>query len=133
MADLTVTEANVDWISGPKSTADAAETITAGDWLYQVTSTTVGVASNSDAAKDTVIGVALNAGTAGHPVTYAKDGAVVSWGAILTVGIFYVLSATGATSATADSATSDYVSLVGYSDTTSNMMLKIVNTGRQQG
>ncbi len=133
MVDLTITEANVDWVSGGKKTLDAAETITAGDVVYAASSTTVGVATNADANKDTVVGIALNAATAGQPCTYAQHGAVVGFGAILTVGVFYVLSATGAISPITDSTTSDYVALLGYATTTSNLQVYIVNTGLQQG
>lgn len=132
MADLVITEANVDWVSGNyKETKDAAETVTAGDCLYAVSTTTVGVATNADAEKDTVVGVALNAASSGHPVTYAKTGCVVGFGAILTVGTWYVLSATGAISSTADATSSDYVSLIGYATTTSNMTIHLLNTGLQ--
>ena len=133
MADLTITVANVDWVSGGKRTKDAAETITAGDCLYELAAGTVGVATNADATKDTVVGIALNDATSGHPCTYAEHGAVVGFGAILTVGIQYMLSATGAISPSADSATSDYVSFIGHAITTSNMQVYIVNTGLQQG
>lgn len=131
MADLTITQANIDWISGDRGTLDAAETVTAGDWLYAATAATCGVATNNDAAKDTVIGIALNAGTAGHPIVYAKHGAVVGFGAILGVGEMYVLSAAGATSLVADKASSDYMVYVGYGLTTSNMYVNIINTGLQ--
>jgi hypothetical protein len=133
MANLTITVSNIDWVSGPKGTYDAAETITAGDLLYQATSTTVGVAANSDTAKDTVIGIALNDGTTGHPITYAKENAVVGFGAILTVGVYYVLSTAGLISPMTDAATSDYMAYIGYGLTTSNMKVKIVNTGLQHG
>ena len=131
MADLTITVANIDWVSGSKETKDAAETITAGDCLYEVTSTTCGVCNVTDAAKDACIGIALNDGTTGHPITYAKSGAVVGFGAILTVGVWYCISATGAIAPVADLATSDYISYVGYGITTSNMQLRIINTGLQ--
>ena len=132
MADLTITEANIVWVSGPKNTRNAAEAVTAGDWLYAASTTTVGVATNADAAKDTVIGIALNAAGTGQPVTYAENTAVVGFGAILAVAVWYVLSAAGATSAVADQTSADYVSGVGYGLTTSNMQLVITNTGLQQ-
>ena len=131
MADLTITVANIDWVSGGRARLDAAETVTAGDVLYSVTSTTCGVAVVTDAAKDAVIGIALNDATAGHPVTYALSGAVVGFGAIITVGVVYVLSADGGIAPTADLATSDYISYLGHGITTSNMELKITNTGLQ--
>jgi len=133
MADLTITVANIDWVSGPKKTLDAAETVTAGDCIYTVTTTTCGVATNNDATKDTVLGIALNDATTGHPVVIALDTAVVGFGAILTVGIQYMLSVTGAISASGDSATSDYCSFLGHAITTSNLELHIRNTSLQQG
>jgi len=131
MVDLTITVANVDWVSGKKGTLDASETVTAGDCLYSVTSTTCGVCDVTDAAKDACIGIALNDGTSGHPITYAGDGAVVGFGAILTVGVWYCISATGAIAPVADLATSDYISYIGYGITTSNMQIKLINTGLQ--
>lgn len=131
MADLVITAANVVLVSGPTATKDAAETVSVGDWVYDASSTTVGVATNADEAKDTVSGMALNAATTGQPVTYAKDGAVVALGSILTVGAWYVLSAAGATSPVADQATNDYVTGVGYGSTASNLTLVITNTGLQ--
>ena len=133
MADLTITAANVVLVSGNTSTKNASETITVGDLVYSSAATTVGVAANDDATEDTVVGIALNAATTGQPVNYAEHGAVVGFGAILTVGVFYCLSAAGAISPTADSATSDYVSLAGYGMTTSNMKMQFLNTGLQQG
>jgi len=131
MANLTITVANVDWVSGSRKRLDAAETITAGDCLYAATSTTAGVVNVTDAAKDVCVGIALNDATAGHPVTYAESGAVVGFGAILTVGIWYCISATGLIAPVADLATSDYISYVGYGITTSNMQVRIINTGLQ--
>lgn len=131
MVALVITEANVAFVSGDKETRNAAETITAGDCLYTASTLTVGVATNADVAKDHVIGIALNAATTGQPCTYAKSGSVVGFGAILAVGKFYQLGAAGAIDPVADGASNDYVSLIGYGDTTSNMKVQIVNTGRQ--
>jgi len=131
MADLSITAANIVLVSGDTATKNAAEAVTAGNWLYAPTSTTVGVASNGAVAKQTVVGLALNSAGVGQPVTYALPGSVVTFGAILSVATWYVLSASGATSPVADQTSADYVSLVGYGLTTANMQLRIVNTGLQ--
>lgn len=132
MSDLTITAANIVLVSGDVATKNAAEAVTAGNWLYAVPSAiTVGIASKSDVAKQTVIGLALNSAGVGQPVNYALPGAVVSFGAILTVARWYLLGAVGATRPVADQTTGDYVTQVGYALTTSNMQLKIVNTALQ--
>lgn len=68
MADLAWTANTVILSSGPTAVGIAAETIAEGDWLYSATATTVGVATNADAAKDTVIGMALNGGVSGKHI-----------------------------------------------------------------
>jgi len=129
MVDIVVTVANVDWVSGPKETRDAAVAITAGECLYAVSSSTVGLCDRSDAAKDVCIGVSLNDATAGHPCTYAKSGAVVNMGATLVAGLEYCVSDAGGFSLVADLATLDYASYLGHALTTANMKLVILNTG----
>ena len=131
MVDLTITVANVDYVSGSRARLDAAETITAGDAIYAASGTTCGVCDVTDETKDVCIGVALNDGTAGHPITYAVSGAVVTIGSTIVVGTWYVISASGALAPAADLATNDYVSFVGYGITTANMKLQIINTGLQ--
>lgn len=131
MADLVITASNVVLISGATSTHDAAEAVTAGEWIYKASDTTVGVASNDNAAKATVAGLALNSAATGQPVTYAKDGAEVTIGATATLLVWYVLSASGATSPVADQATNDYGSLVGYGSSGTAIKINIVNTGEQ--
>ena len=129
MVDIVVTVANVDWVSGPKETRDAAVTITAGQCLYAVSSTTLGLCDRTDAAKDVCVGIALNDATAGHPCTYAKSGAVVGFGAVLTAGLEYCVSDAGGFSLVADLAQNDYCSYLGHGLTTSNLQLVIKNTG----
>jgi hypothetical protein len=128
MVDIVITVANVDWVSGPKESRDASETITAGDCVYAVSSTTLGVCDRTDAAKDVCVGIALNDGTTGHPIVYAKSGAVVGFGAILTAGLEYCVSDAGGISLVADLASNDYASYLGHALTTSNLQLVIKNT-----
>ena len=129
MSDLVITASNIVQSSGTKNTLIAAETITAGAWLYAATATTVGLASNVSAVKAVVIGLALNGGVAGQPITYAMHDAVVAFGAILTAGAWYVVSAAGATSPVADQTSGDYSSLCGVGLTTSTMKIKLVVPG----
>lgn len=131
MADVSITATDVDLVSGSKETRDAAETITAGQWLYEASSTTVGVATNNDAAKDTVVGIALNGGAADQPIVYAKHNSVVDIGAVATVSEVYLLSTTGSMSPVADKATNDYVSMVAYGMTSNNIRVWLTNMGVQ--
>ena len=131
MADLVITASDVVLISGATSTHDAAEAVTAGNWVYKASDTTVGVASNASASKATVAGIALNSAATGQPVTYAKDGAEVTIGTPATLLAWYVLSAAGATSPVADQTMNDYGSLVGYGSSGTAIKVTIVNTGEQ--
>ena len=53
------------------------------------------------------------------------------FGAVLTVAETYLLSVDGAFSPIADKATNDYMAIIGYGKTTSNMQVKIVNMDLQ--
>lgn len=126
MADLTITAANVDWVSGPRSTVDAGETIAVGDAIYKSSADSLlYVANVTDPAKDDVVGIALNAATINQPVTYAASGATVGFGAILTATETYVLSATGGIAPVGDLLALDYMTRLGTALTTSNMLLQL--------
>jgi len=134
MADLAWTANTLLVTSGPVVIRTSTETIAEGDWLYEVAAgETVGVASNADAAKDTVIGQAINGGVTGKDITVALDGAVVSATATPAIATcsWYVLSAAGATSPVADQTTSDYASLVARGVASGSYQIEIVNSGLQ--
>lgn len=125
MADLTITAANVTLVSGTTGKKNATGTIGVGQPLYADSTSTVAQASNAAGSTDEVVGISLNAATAGQPVVYAMNNAVVGFGAILTVTETYVLSASGLISPIGDIATNDYVTRLGYGLTASNMQLDL--------
>lgn len=82
MADITVTAAQVGMVDPEKCvTFDgiAAEAITKGQPLYQVTTGKFGVADANAANKQQVRGIALNAAGAGQAVTMLIRGAAYGW------------------------------------------------------
>lgn len=82
MADITVTAAQVGMVdpdSCIKFDGIAAEAITKGQPLYQVTTGKFGVADANVANKQQVRGIALNAAGAGQAVTMLIRGAAYGW------------------------------------------------------
>ena len=132
MAALTVTPAQVLFVSGTKETGVAAEAITAGAVLYRLTDNTIGLADNDAAGKTVVIGVALNAAGAGQTVTWAKPGSVVTIGAgaAPAVGYIYCLDDTaGLMIAAGELASPSVVSVVGICSAANTLTLHEWNTG----
>lgn len=132
MADLTITPANV--VKG--STANvvngvAGTTITAGQTVYEDTgdSNKLKLAdANNTSATAACKGIALHAALAGQPCAYINGGDL-GLGAILTVGIIYVLSATaGGIAPAADLASGWRTTILGVATTTSNLRLGINRT-----
>jgi hypothetical protein len=133
MADISVTAANVAFVSGSKRTLNAAETITAGQTLYETSSGTWAKGDNNDtAAKAVVGGIALNGASSGQPVTAALPGSVINMGATLTVGGVYVQSATaGGVAPVADIVSTNYVTILGVALTAANLSFNPVVSATQ--
>lgn len=134
MADLSITAANVlASATALRSTGVAGATITQGDLLYK--DATDGnklklADADASAATATVVGIALNAGSAGQPITYAISDDAFTPGATLTVGEVYCLSATpGGLAPVGDLGSGDYTSIVLAATTSSVGVLKISNSG----
>jgi len=82
MADITVTAANVGLVDPEKAKTFeglAAEAITKGQPLYQVTTGKFGIADANVANKQQVRGIALQDAGAGQAVTMLKEGAAYGW------------------------------------------------------
>lgn len=128
MADLTITPANVIAQAGANaSEGTAGVAITAGQMLYKNASDgkMYLADANLSLAAATALGVALHAAAVGQPIRYAISGDV-AFGAILTVGAIYVLSATdssGAIAPVADLASGWFPMVVGIAWSTSVMTL----------
>lgn len=131
MADLTITAANIVPVSGftPYDGTSGA-TITAGLACYLDSAAgTIKIADNdASAAAATVKGISLHAALAGQPIRLIVGGSL-GMGAILTAGVFYYLGEDGGICPVADLGTPEWVTLIGYGSTTSNLVLSIVNTG----
>lgn len=134
MADYVITAGNVDPVEETGIVQlIAAVSITAGQPLYN-NGGQADLADASAQASAACIGVALNNAAAGQPVSYAKAGKNVLYGAIFTAGALVVVSATaGGLAPYADLLPTEYVSIVGIATTTSNLLLILNNTGIQIG
>jgi len=130
MADLTITAANVVKADGAETaTETAGEAITAGQTLYRHTDSKLYKAKDDTAAHAAAIGVALNSASANQPVTYVKSGDY-NPGAAVAVGTFYgVTDTAGGLGVISDRSSSDFVTVVGYATTTSNIKVAITQTG----
>jgi hypothetical protein len=112
VADLSQTAANVNLVSGPTGSGTAGGTITAGMPVYKDTTDSNHLkAADADAAASAVLaGVALHGAADGQPLTYAKPGATIDWGATLTKATLYVVSTTaGGVAPAADLGSGDYI------------------------
>lgn len=140
MADLTITAANV--VKGADAnyeTGTAGAAITAGQSVYKDTSDSnkwklASSATTSALAGSGGIGISLHAASSGQPVVVQTSG-TVTIGATLTVGQVYVVSASaaGGIAPFTDLNTNNYVTLLGYGDTTANIKMLGTVTGRQAG
>lgn len=97
MADLSITAANVKWISGvrPQVTKGGA-TITRGQALRATPANLQVPAQADDEDTATVTGIAITDGTNGGDMLIAGPGATVNVGATTVAGTAYVLSANAA-------------------------------------
>ena len=136
MAAISITAANVlKSASGSVANGIAGASITAGQALYIDTgdSNKLKLAdANGTAPANTFAGIALNAATAGQPVSYCtNDTAGFTIGATVLAGdtIWLSPAAGGLTKTFADLATLDKVIVVGVMLTTTTMNLTPVTGG----
>ena len=131
MADLTVTPANVLPYSGARiQTGRAGETITAGQALYlKDADGKLYKADDTAAAKAAAVGIALNGGAAGQPISYLEAGGL-NPGATVGVGVVYgVTDNPGGIGAISERAVGDYITILGVGVTTSRIDLAINASG----
>jgi len=133
MADITITAANVAFVSGQKIHGTAGATVTAGMPVY-IDSSDSSELKGCDAdaeASAACVGIALHAASDGQPLTYAAPGSVVNMGATLTVGEIYVCSTTvGGVAPEADIITTgDYVTVLGVATTAANLKFTPIVSG----
>jgi hypothetical protein len=116
MTDITVTTANVKWVSGTRpQVVKAGATIARGQVVYLNTTTLEHELADADTdAASNIAGIALTDGVDGSDMLIAPPGATINFGATLTAGTIYTLSTTaGGVAPEADLATGDYVTVLG--------------------
>jgi hypothetical protein len=130
--DLTITAANIILVSGTAQRGIAGATITAGQALYLDSNNELQLCdADNTSTTATCVGISLHAALADQPLAYiADDNAVLGFGAILTVNTFYITSDTaGGIRPHVDIDSGDYLCLLGYAITTSNLRILVRNSG----
>ncbi len=123
MADITVTVANVAWVSGKRPfVGKAGATVARGKAAYlNLTTLKYELADADTDAESVCAGIFLSDGYNGADVLIAPPGAVINWGATLTAGTIYVLSTTaGGVAPWADISTGDYTVVLAIGAGTAN-------------
>jgi hypothetical protein len=133
MADLSITAANVAAANtASKTSGTAGATITAGQLLALDTATgTIKLCdcNSATASLRKPVGISLHAALAGQPIAYHTKG-VITIGATVAIGVSYFASGTGGgLRPAADNTTGDYVSFVGIGISTTQINMRIVESG----
>ena len=137
MAAITITEADVlPATSNGAYDALAGANMDAGTLIYLDASddnkAKKAVANSAEAAAR-VVGITVNSALIGQPVSYRPTGTIPVGGVFGAKGLIYVLSATaGKMCLPADLSSGHWLTVVGYSYSTSILQLGIVATGLQQ-
>ena len=133
MSDLSITAANVV----PGANADiehglSGTTVTAGQWVYQDSSTgryLLADSNSATAAARTPRGVALNNASAGQPLAIQKGG-LATIGATMTAGVAYYLSDTpGGMCPVADVGSGEYSVILGIATSATVLDVHIQASG----
>jgi hypothetical protein len=115
MTDISVTAANVTWVSGVREiVGKGGETGTPGQAVYLDTTTNKYKLADADNdATSVVAGILLDNMVDGRPCIVAPPGAVINWGATLTAGTIYAAAVTpGGVCPEVDLATGDWVNVL---------------------
>ena len=131
MAVLTITAANVVPGTGTKTkSGTAGAAITQGQPVYlDATAITIFPADADVLASVAVVGVALNAASAGQPVTYQISGPITI-GTTVVVGTAYYASTTaGGICLESDLASGDFATFLGFATSATVITLDIKAAG----
>lgn len=136
MTAIVITAANVALVSGaPLSDQQAGEAFTAGMVVYQADNGTWLKAQGDGTAVEAGannIGIALfTADAAGARGSIASTGCVVTYGAVLTAALVYMIGDTaGSIYPTADLGAADKMTVIGIAISTANLLIqRIYNAG----
>ena len=128
MSALSITAANVQPASNAVILSGTfGATITAGQVVYELSSDNEWYLADADVlATSVVAGIAINGGSDGQAGDIQIVGDI-DLGATLTVGQIYVLSTTaGGIAPTVDTASGDYVTVLGVATAADSMMMEIL-------
>lgn len=132
MSALSITAANVAWVSGTKNNAyNAGAAITAGQAVYLDSATSTWKLADADASAATAdcVGIALNTGVSGQPMTVQTDG-TLTIGATMTLGEVYFLgTGAGGIIPAADLANPARTTIIGVATSTTVLTLRIYYSG----
>lgn len=140
MANLTITAANMIPVAGfgYEGTYLAGATVTRGAAIYLDTGATPPSWKLADAngtallAGSGGVAISLSDSVSGQPVVAMTSGDL-GFGAILTKGEVYIVSATaGSICLHSDAATNDYITILGVASSTSNLKVRPWATGIQE-
>lgn len=128
MADLSITPANVRFISGVEKRATAGVAIAAGKLIRLDTAGAAQLASDDTAANAQCVGMATSDAAAGQTVNYAGKDSVVNPGATVSAGKHYVVSTSGGIAPVDDIAGGEFAEYFGTGISTTQIAigLKIV-------
>lgn len=143
MADLTVTANSVVPVADVNGNTTslfpaqgiAGEAITQGQPVYRKASDgkLYKADANVTSAEAEALGIALSAGASGQYITYWSEG-TINLGATLVVGTIYIVSVNaGGIAPISDLATSSWVTILCYAETTSVAKMLLTVTGVQKG
>jgi fructose-specific component phosphotransferase system IIB-like protein len=133
MADLVITAANVlPGSSAVIKEGTAGAAITAGQVVYADSATNtykLADCNSATAAVRSPKGIALHAAASGQPIAILTSG-LITIGATVAVGVPYFLSGTaGGIRPLADNVTGDYVTYLGIGKSTTQIDVKIHESG----
>lgn len=134
MTDLAVTAANV--LASGRATTErgvAGVAVTAGQTVYKEAASGTYKLTDSDSATaeaNHVYGIALHSAGLGQPLVIVRDDPAFTPGATVVKGTTYWMSETpGGIEPAADLTAGEHLCLVGIGISTTQIMLKIVDTG----
>lgn len=135
MADLVVTAADVNKVSGNVAHGTAGATITQGQTVYQKSTDGEWYLAQSDGTAEesgygVEVGIALTSAADGQPITVQISGEIDP-GVAAAIGVIYCVSETaGGIAPMADITTDSYITILGVGDAT-NIDLSIQASGNQ--
>jgi hypothetical protein len=131
MADISITAANVAYISGGKTTGTAGVTITAGQLVYLDAATGTVKLCDSDASAATAdcIGIALHGSLAAQPIVYQTDGTLTCGGTLVLGNVYCASVNAGGLAPVADVASPARTTIVGVATSVTVLTLRLYTSG----